>query len=63
MYGEYRKIFESKLMIEPYAQIHWAEARVMELKYAGVVNLKCRLSVHHKIGLFAGVVPFYEYGK
>lgn len=61
LYLEYRKLLENKLVFEPYSQIHWSEARGLEFKYAGGINLRFRIYTSDKMGLFAGSGPFYEY--
>lgn len=63
LYVEYRKIMENKFVIEPYTQIHWSEARGLALKYALGVNARYRIHTTPKLGLFAGIGPFYEYEK
>ncbi len=35
LYMEYRNIIEDTYAFEPFAQLHWSEARGLELKYAG----------------------------
>ena len=64
LYLEYRRFTESdKLVFEPYAQLHWAEARGMERKYAAGINLRYRILVNDKIGIYAGAGPFYEFER
>ncbi|SFB31681.1 hypothetical protein [Algoriphagus aquimarinus] len=60
VYAEYRKITETKIAIEVYNQVHWAEARGMEWKYAGGVNLRLRMVTKPNIGFYLGIGPFYE---
>ena len=63
LYGEYRKIYEKKVTLEMFAQVHWAEARGMELKYAGGVNARWRILTRDNVGIFAGAGPFYEFER
>ncbi|WP_026950255.1 DUF481 domain-containing protein [Algoriphagus mannitolivorans] len=63
VYAEYRKITDSKLVVELYNQIHWKEARGMEWKYAGGVNMRFRMAVKENFGLYLGVGPFFENEK
>ncbi|ALO16444.1 hypothetical protein L21SP5_02824 [Salinivirga cyanobacteriivorans] len=63
LYAEYRNILEKKLTLEPYSQLHWADARGLELKYAGGLNLRWRILTKDKMGVYLGSGPFYEYEK
>lgn len=63
LYLEYRKIFDSNFVLEPFSQIHWSEARGLEFKYAGGINLRYRIYFKNRIGFYAGMGPFYEYEK
>ena len=63
LYAEYRRILDNKMVIEPFSQVQWAEARGMERKYAGGINLRYRIYLEEKIGLFAGIGPFYEFER
>lgn len=60
IYAEYRKITDSKLVIELYNQIHWKEARGMEWKYAAGANMRFRMAVKENLGFYLGVGPFFE---
>lgn len=63
LYIEYRKIYDSKWVLEPYSQIQWAEARGLELKYAGGVNARYRFVNNKKINVYGGIGPFYEFER
>jgi len=63
LYLEYRKIFENKFVIEPFSQLHWSEARGLEFKYAGGVNIRYRIYLSEKVGFYVGTGPFYEYER
>ena len=63
VYGEFRSRNERKSILEYYAQVHWAEARGLDRKYAGGVNFRWRFFADERKGLFAGIGPFYEYEK
>lgn len=61
LYLEYRRIFSGKYVIEPFIQVHWTEARGLDSKLAGGLNLRYRIFSSDKLGLFVGTGPFYEY--
>jgi hypothetical protein len=61
LYMEYRRLFENRWVIEPYSQLHWSEARGLEFKYAGGINLRFRVYTSDKMGFYVGSGPFYEY--
>lgn len=63
LYLEYRKIFENKIVIEPFSQLHWSEARGLEFKYAGGINLRYKIYFSEKVGFYIGTGPFYEYER
>ncbi len=63
LYVEYRKIFENKFVLEPFSQLHWSEARGLEFKYAGGMNVRYRIYLKDKVGFYVGTGPFYEYEK
>ncbi len=63
LYLEYRRIYDTNITIEPFSQLHWTEARGLELKYAGGVMSRFRIVSKQKIGLFAGTGLFYEYER
>jgi len=63
LYMEYRRIFENKIVVEPFSQFHWTEARGLEFKYAGGINLRYRIFLSEKVGFYAGTGPFYEYER
>jgi len=58
MYLEYRRIFDNKFVIEPFSQVHWAEAGGLAFKYAGGINLRYRVYSSEKAGFFVGTGPF-----
>jgi len=60
VYVEYRNIMEKKIVIEPFSQVHWAESRGMEFKYAGGINIRYKILIKNKIGIYLGAGPFYE---
>jgi hypothetical protein len=60
VYGEYRKITDSKFVLELYNQIHWAEARGMEWKYAVGANMRFRMVTKENFGFYLGIGPFFE---
>ncbi len=63
LYLEYRRFTDRKIVFEPFAQVHWAEARGMERKYATGINLRYQILVNNKIGVYAGAGPFYEFER
>ena len=63
LYIEYRRIFESKIVAEPFIQFHWTEARGLDSKFASGLNFRYRLLYKENLGLFFGTGPFYEYER
>ena len=63
LFVEYRKLLEQKYVIEPFVNLQWADARGLEFKDAGGVNLRYRIISKNKMGLFVGIGPFYEYER
>lgn len=63
LYIEYRKLYDSKWVLEPFAQIQWAEARGLEFKYEFGANARYRFVSNEKLQFFAGTGPFYEYER
>ncbi|SNS71742.1 Protein of unknown function, DUF481 [Ekhidna lutea] len=63
IYAEYRNVMEKKQSIELYSQVHWAEARGMERKYAFGVNSRWRIVNRPTLGFFVGIGPFYEFER
>lgn len=63
VYGEYSHIYEKPFTLEVYGQVHWAEARGMERKYALGIHGRWRIIRHNDTGLFFGVGPFYEFER
>lgn len=63
IYGEFRHLYEKCITIESYGQVHWADARGLDRKYAGGINARFRIHKSKKWAFFGGVGPFYEYEK
>lgn len=63
VYGEFRSRNERKAILEYYSQVHWAEARGLDRKYAGGVNFRWRFHADEYKGFFAGIGPFYEFER
>jgi hypothetical protein len=62
VYLEYRRIQDTlPFALEPYFQAHWNEVRGLDRKYAAGANLRWMILYKKKVGLFAGIGPFYEY--
>lgn len=61
MYVKYKNQLDKHFLLEYYGQVHWAEARGMERKYAAGANARLMIIKNAKTGLFAGIGPFYEY--
>lgn len=40
LYLEYVNIYNKKIAIEPFLQVHWNEVRGLDRKYAGGMNLR-----------------------
>ncbi len=63
MYGEFRKILQAKLSLEMFGQVHWADPRGMEKKYALGTNIRWRLVNKQNLGFYVALGPFYEYER
>ncbi len=63
LFMKYKNNLDRHLVLEYYGQVHWAEARGMERKYAGGVNARLKIIKKPKTGLFAGIGPFYEFER
>ncbi len=63
LYLEYRNIFRKRYVAEPYVQLHWAEARGLDYKFASGVNFRYRILSSDKHGIFVGTGPFYEFER
>ena len=63
VYARFKNELDKKLVLEYYGQVHWAEARGLERKYAGGANVRYRIRKSPKLGIFVGTGPFYEYER
>lgn len=64
LYLEYRRLTQNKYIeFEPYFQMHWAEARGLDRKYALGGNFRINVIKNPKTGLFVGVGTFYEFER
>lgn len=64
LYSEFRKTIQRRLALELYSQVHWSEARGMERKYAGGINVRWHIIHDNNIfGLYAGIGPFLEFER
>ncbi|HCM75556.1 MAG TPA: hypothetical protein DIS90_04200 [Cytophagales bacterium] len=63
LFIKFKNDLDKHLLIEYYGQVHWAEARGMERKYAGGANLRFKIIKNPKTGLFVGSGPFYEFER
>lgn len=63
LYLEYRKIFRSKYVAEPFVQFHWSEARGLDFKIASGMNFRYKVISSDNLGLFVGTGPFYEFER
>lgn len=63
IYLEYRRIYDNRIVLEPYSQLHWAEARGLAFKYAGGANLRYRVHLTEEIGVYVASGPFYEFER
>ena len=63
LYSELRKIVGGSFVFEPYGQVHWSDARGMELRYAFGINARFRIRTTDNLGVFAGIGAFYEHEK
>lgn len=63
IYTEYRNLSNKWLVPEIYAQVHWAEARGLDRRFAGGVNARFVIQKAASLGLFAGIGTFYEFER
>jgi len=63
LYLEFRNDYRKVTTLEPFIQIHWAEARGLERKYAAGTYYRYRVITKKNLGIFAGLGLFYEYEK
>lgn len=63
VYAKLRRELDKKIQFEYYGQVHWAEARGMERKYATGVNVRWRIKQTEQLALSTGLGPFYEYER
>lgn len=61
VYAEIVNTVEKAVTTEIYGQVHWAEARGLNRRYAGGIDARFRLFHRGRSGVFAGIGPFYEY--
>ncbi|MBL7995797.1 hypothetical protein JNM05_10545 [bacterium] len=58
VYGKFRNDLDARLVLEYYSQVHWAEARGLERKYAAGAGARIRIVRTNKTGIFAGTGHF-----
>ena len=63
MYFKFKNELDKHFLLEYYGQVHWAEARGMERKYAAGANARFKIIKNSRTGFFVGAGPFYEYEK
>lgn len=63
IYTEYRNLSGKWVVPELYAQVHWAEARGLEWRYAGGIHARFAIQRTERVGIFAGIGPFYEFER
>ncbi|HRK55394.1 MAG TPA: hypothetical protein PK185_15870 [Cyclobacteriaceae bacterium] len=63
LFMKFKNDLNKHFTVEYFGQVHWAEARGMERKYAGGVYARIKIVKNAKTGLFIGVGPFYELEK
>lgn len=61
LYTKFKTFYDNPLVLEYYAQYHWAEARGIIKKFAFGVNARYKIYKNGNGGAFIGVGPFYEY--
>ncbi|MDZ4713838.1 MAG: DUF481 domain-containing protein [Cytophagales bacterium] len=63
VYAKFKENFDKRLAVEYFGQLHWAEARGMDRKFAAGAALRIKFIKKTKTGFFFGTGPFYEYEK
>lgn len=63
IYGEYRNLSSRRLVPELYSQIHWADARGLERRYAGGIHARFVIQRTKALGVFFGTGPFFEFER
>lgn len=63
IYTEYRNLSGKRIVPELYAQVHWAEARGLERRYAGGIHARFVIQKAERLGIFAGIGPLYEFER
>tara|TARA_R110000737_G_scaffold351559_2_gene394203 strand:+ start:10100 stop:10927 length:828 start_codon:yes stop_codon:yes gene_type:complete len=63
IYARYKTFYDNPLIMEYYAQYHWADVRGLQEKYAAGANVRYKFYKNVKGGLFAGAGPFLEREK
>lgn len=61
VYAEIVNTVEKTVTTEIYGQVHWAEARGLNRRYAGGIDARFKLLHRGRSGIFAGIGPLYEY--
>lgn len=61
IYANFRNNLDKHLSLEYFAQMHWAEARGLQRRYAAGPTLRWKIIKQQKLGLFVGTGPMYEY--
>ncbi|MFZ5972422.1 MAG: hypothetical protein ACOYXA_12590 [Bacteroidota bacterium] len=61
VYAEIVNTVQKAVTTEIYGQVHWAEARGLNRRYAGGIDARFRLFHRGRSGVFAGIGPFYEF--
>lgn len=61
LYLEYINLRNKKIAFEPFFQMNWNEARGLDSKYAGGINLRWRALVKNSTGFFFGIGSLYEF--
>lgn len=61
VYAKFRKNLDKHFSIEYFAQVHWAEARGLDRKYAVGPAMRLKIIKKPKVGLFFGTGPYFEF--
>ena len=61
VYAKFRENLDKHFSIEYFAQVHWAEARGLERRYAAGPTMRLKIVKNPDLGLFIGMGPMYEY--
>lgn len=61
VYANFKENLSKHFSLEYFGQIHWAEVRGLQVRYAGGPIMRLKIIENPKTGLFFGTGPMYEF--